>query len=194
MKLALISVHNKTGIVDFVKELNKLGFVIISTDGTLKILKENGIQNVKHISDVTDFPEILEGRIKTLHPKMLAGILAVRNNKKHMNDLKKFKIDTVDLVVCNLYPFEEVTKKGADIKTALENIDVGGVTMIRAAAKNFENVIVVVNPDRYSQILDEYKHKGDVTVETRRVLAVEAFKETSRYDSVIWAFLENIMI
>ena len=191
MKRALISVHNKTGIVDFVKELNKLGFIIISTGGTLTTLKENGLLNVKHVSEVTGFPEILEGRIKTLHPKILAGILALRNKKEHTSELKNFQINPIDLVVCNLYPFEKVTKQGADLKTALENIDIGGPNIIRAAAKNFENVVVVVNPNRYSQVLEEYKKNGDVTTETRKVLAVEAFKETSRYDGVIGKYLEK---
>jgi len=189
MKRALISVHDKTGIVDFAKELIKLGFSIISTGGTVTTLKESGIPNVKHVSEVTGFPEILEGRIKTLHPKILAGILAIRNNKDHTSDLKTFQIKQIDLVVCNLYPFEKVTKEGANLKNALENIDIGGPNMIRAAAKNFENVVVIVNPNRYMQVLDEYKNNGDVTVETRKALAVEAFKETSRYDLAIWKFL-----
>ncbi|MCW4021806.1 MAG: IMP cyclohydrolase [Candidatus Bathyarchaeota archaeon] len=192
MKRALISVHDKTGIVDFAKELNKLRFRIISTGGTLTTLEENGVSNIKHVSEVTGFPEILEGRIKTLHPKMLAGIFAIRNNKAHMKELENFQISPVDLVVCNLYPFEKVTKEGATLKTALENVDIGGPTMIRAAAKNFENVVVVVNPQRYTQVLEEYKNNGDVTAKTRKALAGEAFKETSRYDSVIWEFLEKI--
>jgi phosphoribosylaminoimidazolecarboxamide formyltransferase/IMP cyclohydrolase len=191
LKRALISVHDKTGIVDFGKGLNKLGFSIISTGGTLKILKEGGIPNLNHISEVTGFPEMLDGRVKTVHPKILAGILAIRDNKAHMKDLKNFQLETVDLVACNLYPFEEATKKDASIETALENIDIGGSTLIRAAAKNFENVVVVVNPSKYMQILEEYKHNGDVTAKTRKILAIEAFKETSRYDSIIWEFLEK---
>ena len=191
MKVALISVHDKTGIIDFAKELNKLGFVIVSTGGTLKILKQNGIQIVKQVSEVTGFPEILEGRIKTLHPKILAGILAVRGNNRHIKELEQFQIMRVDLVVCNLYPFEKMTKNGADLQTAIKNIDIGGPTIIRAAAKNFEDVVVVVNPNRYSQVLEEYKNNGDVTVDTRKNLAVEAFKLTSRYDNGIWAFLEK---
>lgn len=191
MKRALISVHDKTGIVDFAKELIKLGFSIISTGGTLTTLKENGVLNVKHVSEVTGFPEILEGRIKTLHPKMLAGVLAIRNRKEHMRELENFQIEPIDLVVCNLYPFEEVTKEGANLKTALENIDIGGPTMIRAAAKNYQNMVVIVNPNRYVQVLEEFKKNGDVTAETRKLLAVEAFKETSRYDLVIYQFLEN---
>lgn len=193
MKRALISVHDKTGIVDFAKKLYKLGFNIISTGGTFTTLQSAGIPNVKHVSEVTGFPEILEGRIKTLHPKLLAGVLAIKNNKTHMKDLEKFQIDPIDLVVCNLYPFIKITKKeGITLKTALENIDIGGPNMVRAAAKNFENVVVVVKPSRYIQVLEEYKKKGDVSFQTRKVLAVEAFKETSRYDSAIRKFLEKV--
>ncbi|MCJ7721078.1 IMP cyclohydrolase [Candidatus Bathyarchaeota archaeon] len=191
MKRALISVYDKTGIVSFVRELDKLGFEIISTGGTLKILKEEGIRLVKHVSEVTEFSEILEGRVKTEHPKLMGGILALRDNKEHIEDLEMFGIEPIDLVVCNLYPFEKVTEQGADMKTALENIDIGGPNMIRAAAKNFENVVVVVNPRRYGQVLREYKKNGDVSVETRKVLAVEAFKETARYDDAIYRFLEK---
>ncbi|MFZ7138453.1 MAG: hypothetical protein ACOWW1_08560 [archaeon] len=191
MKRVLIAVHDKTGIVELAKELNKLGFTIISTGGTLTTLKRNRISNVKHVSEVTGFPEILEGRIKTLHPKILAGILAIRNNKVHVSELEKFQIEAIDWVVCNLYPFEKVTKERATLKTALENIDIGGPNMIRAAAKNFENVVVVVKPSRYMQVLEEYKKNGCVSFETRKALAVEAFKETSRYDSVIGKFLEK---
>ena len=191
MKRALISVYDKTGIVSFVRELDKLGFEIISTGGTLKILKEEGIRLVKHVSEVTEFSEILEGRVKTEHPKLMGGILALRDNKEHIEDLEMFGIEPIDLVVCNLYPFEKVTEQGADMKTALENIDIGGPNMIRAAAKNFENVVVVVNPRRYGQVLREYKKNGDVSEETRKVLAVEAFKETARYDDAIYRFLEK---
>jgi phosphoribosylaminoimidazolecarboxamide formyltransferase/IMP cyclohydrolase len=191
MKRALISVYDKTGIVDFARELGKMGFTIISTGGTLKTLKDGGVGFVKHVSDVTGFPEILEGRVKTEHPKLMGGILALRDNTEHMKDLERHGIELVDMVVCNLYPFESVTEQGADLKTALENIDVGGPNMIRAAAKNFENVVVIVNPRRYSQVLSEYKKNGDVSAETRKVLAVEAFKETAQYDSAIYRFLEK---
>jgi len=191
MKRALISVYDKTGIVSFARELSKLGFEIISTGGTLETLKEGKIWFVKHVSEVTEFPEILEGRVKTGHPKLMGGILALRDRKGHVKDLERHGIEPIDMVVCNLYPFEKVTDQGADMKTALENIDIGGPNMIRAAAKNFENVVVIVNPRRYGQILSEYKKNGDVSVETRKVLAVEAFKETARYDSAIYRFLEK---
>ncbi|PVX23367.1 MAG: IMP cyclohydrolase [Candidatus Bathyarchaeum sp.] len=191
MKRALISVHEKTGIIEFAKELQKIGFTIVSTGGTLKALEDGGVQGVVHVSDVTGFPEILDGRVKTLHPKLMAGILALRNKKEHINELQKLEVLPVDLVVCNLYPFKKVTEQGADMKTALEYIDIGGPNMIRAAAKNFQNVVVVVNQKRYAQIVDEYKQNGDVSVETRKALAVEAFKTTAEYDKTIHRFLET---
>ena len=194
MKRALISVYDKTGIVSFAKELNKHGFTIISTEGTLKTLQEGGVNSIKPVSEVTAFPELLEGRIKTEHPKLIGGILAVRDKKEHMKDLEIFGIEVVDLVVCNLYPFEKVPEQGADLKNALEYIDIGGPNMIRAAAKNFESVVVVVNPRRYSQVLREFKENGDVIAETRKVLAVEAFKETARYDAAIYRFLEKALL
>jgi phosphoribosylaminoimidazolecarboxamide formyltransferase/IMP cyclohydrolase len=191
MKYALISVYDKTGIVDFARELQKLGFIIISTGGTLKKLQDGGISFIKHVSEFTDFPEILGGRIKTEHPKLMAGILAARNNQEHRKELEKFRIKPIDLVVCNLYPFTRVIKKGANLRIALENIDVGGPNMIRAAAKNFKNVVVIVNPQRYSQVLEEYKKKGEISTEIRRALAVEAFKKTAQYDTLIYRFLQH---
>lgn len=190
MKRALISVCDKKGIVSFARELNKLGFEIVSTGGTLQTLKDGGIQFVKHVSEVTGFPEILEGRVKTVHPKMMGGVLALRDKKEHVEDLERYEIEPIDIVVCNLYPFEKVANQVADLKTALENIDIGGHSIIRAAAKNFENVVTIVKPRRYSQILGEYKKNGEVSAETRKVLAVEAFKETAEYDSAICRFLE----
>jgi phosphoribosylaminoimidazolecarboxamide formyltransferase/IMP cyclohydrolase len=191
IKRALISVYDKTGIVDFARELNKLGIEIIATSGTLKTLKKGGIPSVKHISEVTKFPEILGGRVKTEHPKLIGGILALRDKKEHMNELERLEIKPVDMVVCNLYPFEKLINRGVDLKTALENIDIGGPNLIRAAAKNFENVVVIVNPKKYCQILQELKNKGDVSVKTRALLAIDAFKKTARYDSIIYEFLEK---
>ena len=191
LKRALISVYDKTGLVSFATELDKLGFTIISTEGTYKILKDGRVSAIKHIYEVTESPQMLEGRIKTLYPKLIGGILVLRYNKEHMLDLERFGIEPIDLVVCNLYPFEKVTEQGADLKTALEYIDIGGLNMIRAAAKNFENVVVVVTPRRYNQVLREYRENGDVTEETRKILAVEAFKETAQYDATIHRFLEK---
>ncbi len=194
MKRALISVYDKTGIVDFARELRKLGIEIIATGGTLKTLKDEGIQFVKHVSEVTEFPEILEGRVKTEHPKLIGGILALRDKKEQMKELESLGTKPIDMVVCNLYPFEKLTSQGVDLKTALENIDIGGPNMIRAAAKNFENVVVIVNPSRYGQILRELKQKGQVSTKNKAILAVEAFKETARYDSVIFRFLEKTLL
>jgi phosphoribosylaminoimidazolecarboxamide formyltransferase/IMP cyclohydrolase len=191
LKRALISVYDKTGIVEFAKELNKLGIEIISTGGTAILLKKYGI-SVKTVSDVTKFPEILDGRVKTLHPMISGGILAVRGKKEHMEELKEHDIKPIDIVICNLYPFEKVTSKdNVDLEEALENIDVGGPNMIRAAAKNFENVVVIVDPSRYYQVLQELKRNGDVSKETRSDLAIEAFKRTAKYDWIIYDFLEK---
>ena len=194
MKRALISVYDKTDIVSFARELGKLGFEIIATGGTLEALKEGGIRFVRHVSEVTDFPEILEGRVKTEHPKLIGGILALRDKEEHVRELARFGIEPIDMVVCNLYPFERLTNQGADLKTALENIDIGGINMTRAAAKNFEHVVVIVNPYRYGQILREYEKNGYVSAQTRRILAVEAFKETARYESAIYRFLEKTLL
>jgi phosphoribosylaminoimidazolecarboxamide formyltransferase/IMP cyclohydrolase len=194
MKRAIISVYDKTGIVSFARELCNRGYEIVSTGGTLETLKEGKIKPVKHVSEITDFPEILDGRVKTEHPKLIGGILAQRDKRDNLEDLEKYGIDPIDMVVCNLYPFERVTEEGADLKTALENIDIGGPNMIRAAAKNFENVAVIVKPHRYGQIISELKMNGEVSAETRKVLAIEAFKETARYDSAICRFLEKTLL
>ena len=191
IKRALISVSDKTGIIDFARELSKLGIEIIATSGTLKFLEKGGIKFVKPVSDVTNFPEILGGRVKTMHPKLIGGILALRDKKEHMNELKRLEIVPVDMVICNLYPFEKAIRRGRSLEAALEKIDIGGPNLIRAAAKNFENVVVVTNPNRYGQVLEELKKKGDVSIQTKFVLAKEAFKETARYDWIIYKVLEN---
>jgi len=192
IRRALVSVYDKRGIVEFCRNLNKLGIEIIATGGTARLLKENKIP-VKEVSDVTGFPEILEGRVKTLHPKILGGILALRQ-KKHLDELKKHDINPIDMVVSNLYPFKEViSKKGVQLKEALENIDIGGVNMIRAAAKNFENVVVIVNPDRYDEILSLLKTKKEIDIITRSRLAIEAFNETAKYDLIIHRYLTGLV-
>jgi phosphoribosylaminoimidazolecarboxamide formyltransferase/IMP cyclohydrolase len=191
IRRALISVYDKTGIVDFARELGKFEIEMIATNGTLKILKKGGIRFIKHVSDVTEFPEILGGRVKTGHPKLIGGILALRDEKEHLNELERLGIKTIDMVVCNLHPFDPPINRGVELNSALENIDIGGPNLIRAAAKNFENVVVIVKPDRYGHVLQELKKKGDISVETRAILAIEAFKETARYDSIIYRFLEK---
>lgn len=191
IRSALISVYDKTGIIDFGRELNRFEIEIIATNGTLKILKKGGVRFVKHVSDIVGFPEILGGRVKTEHPKLIGGILALRDKKEHLRELERLEIKTIDMVVCNLQPFEESINRKADLNSALENVDIGGPNLIRAAAKNFENVVVIVDPSRYGHVLQELDKKGDVSVETRAILAKEAFKETARYDAVICNFLEK---
>jgi phosphoribosylaminoimidazolecarboxamide formyltransferase / IMP cyclohydrolase len=182
MKTALISVSNKEGIVKFAKGLQELGIKILSTGGTAKLLKKNKI-SVTEISDYTQSKEMMDGRVKSLHPKIFCGILALRNNKKHMEELKENKIDLIDIVVVNLYPFEETVRKDASFKDAIENIDVGGPSLVRAAAKNFEDVLVVVDPEDYSPVLGQLK--GKVSKELKESLALKAFEHTARYDTII---------
>ena len=188
---ALISVSDKDGIVDFSKRLSKLGIEILSTGGTASILKKAGLK-IKDVSDVTGFPEMLDGRVKTLHPSIHAGILAKRKEKEHIDTLKKHGIETVDLLVCNLYPFEETIKKtNVSIEEVIENIDIGGPSLIRAAAKNFEDVIIVVDKKQYDYVLKTLEEKGDLTLKEREKLAIEAFTHTARYDSIISNYLRN---
>ena len=191
LRRALISVSDKRGIVEFAKELEKLGVEIISTGGTAKTLADGGI-NVIKVSDVTGFPEILDGRVKTLNPIIHGGILAVRENEEHMKQLKELNIKPIDMVVINLYPFKEtINKEGVTFEEAIENIDIGGPTMIRAAAKNFQDVIVVINPDKYEGIIKELSEKGDISRETRLELALEVFEYTSFYDGLITNYLKK---
>lgn len=191
IKRALISVSDKTGIVEFARELDKLGVEIVSTGGTYKTLSEAGIK-VVNISDVTGFPECLDGRVKTLHPNIHAGILAIRNNPQHMNRLEELKIQPIDIVVINLYPFKQtIQKEGVELEEAIENIDIGGPTMIRAAAKNYQDVSVVVDPQDYKTVLEELSVKGDVSKQTKFKLAWKVFKHTSSYDTLIATYLRE---
>jgi phosphoribosylaminoimidazolecarboxamide formyltransferase/IMP cyclohydrolase len=188
---ALISVSNKDGIEDFVKGLTKLGFEILSTGGTAKKLRAAGIK-VKDVSDYTDFPEMMEGRVKTLHPKIHGGILALRKKKEHQAQAKKLGIEMIDLVVVNLYPFEATIKKqGAKFEEIIENIDIGGPSMVRSAAKNFESVAVIVDPADYAEIIKELKEKKKISKETKEKLAVKAFQHTARYDAIISSYLNK---
>jgi phosphoribosylaminoimidazolecarboxamide formyltransferase/IMP cyclohydrolase len=192
VKRALISVSDKTGIVDFAKALKGTGVEILSTGGTAKLLRENNIE-VKEVSAYTGFPEMLDGRVKTLHPKIHAGLLALRDNAQHLETLKKHAIGLIDMVVVNLYPFERTTQKpNVGIEEIIENIDIGGPSMLRSAAKNFKDVAVVCNPTRYPQIIEELKkNKGALSKALRRDLAIEVFGATSYYDSVIHEFLKG---
>ncbi len=192
IKRALLSVSNKSGIVGLARELQEMGVEIISTGGTEKKLKEEGVQ-VTPISEVTGFPEMLGGRVKTLHPNIHGGLLADRGNPGHMQEMEEMGIKPIDLVVVNLYPFAEtVARPETTLEEAVEQIDIGGVTLIRAAAKNFANVAVVTNPKRYSSILLEMR-RGDglLSAETRHMLAAEAFRHTSGYDTAIYAYLSK---
>lgn len=188
IKRALISVYDKKGIVEFAKFLVSKGIEIISTSGTAKLLKENGL-DIIDISSITGFKEILNGRVKTLHPAIMGGILARR--KDQLDELSTLGIEPIDLVVVNLYPFEEVIKRGADLAEALENIDIGGVTLIRASAKNFTDVAIITDPSDYDTFISEFDEKGDISYETRKSLAVKAFALTSRYDSIISTYLDD---
>lgn len=191
MKRALLSVSDKSGIIEFAKELTNLGWEIISTGGTHKALENAGIK-VTGISDVTGFPECLDGRVKTLHPAIHAGVLAVRSNPEHMKQLEELKIDTIDMVVVNLYPFKQtVLKEGVSHEEVVENIDIGGPTMIRAAAKNYQDVAVVVDPADYGKILDELKETGDVSLKTKTYLCAKVFMHTSNYDTLIASYMKK---
>jgi len=190
---ALISVTDKTGIVEFAKELELLGIEIISTGGTARVLREGDVK-VIDISELTGFPEILEGRVKTLHPKVHGGILFKREKEDHIETIKKHNIKPIDLIVVNLYAFEKVVEKGTDLDTAIENIDIGGPTLIRAGAKNFKYVTVVIDPNDYSKILEEIKKYGNTTLQTRFELAKKVFKLTSSYDQIIYNYFSNIHI
>jgi phosphoribosylaminoimidazolecarboxamide formyltransferase/IMP cyclohydrolase len=187
---AIISVHNKTGVEDFAKGLHKLGYEIFSTGGTKKALAAAGVP-VKSISDITGFPEILDGRVKTLHPMVHGGILARRDLPAHLDELKKHKIEKIDLVAVNLYPFvQTVSKEGVTLEEALENIDIGGPTMIRASAKNFPGVIVIVDPADYPAILEKLQ-KGDLPQPERQRLAQKAFQHVAIYDTAISQYLRQ---
>ncbi|HEY8420708.1 MAG TPA: bifunctional phosphoribosylaminoimidazolecarboxamide formyltransferase/IMP cyclohydrolase [Thermoclostridium sp.] len=191
IKRALISVSDKNGIVDLAKELASLQVEIISTGGTAELLKNNGIK-VTGISDVTGFPECLDGRVKTLHPKVHGGLLAVRNNPQHMKQLQELGIEPIDMVIVNLYPFKQtILKESVTLQEAIENIDIGGPTMLRSAAKNFQDVVVMVDPDDYRPVLDEIHTTGDVSLKTRLRLCYKVFEHTSHYDTLIQQYLRD---
>jgi IMP cyclohydrolase (EC 3.5.4.10)/phosphoribosylaminoimidazolecarboxamide formyltransferase (EC 2.1.2.3) len=184
LKRALISVSDKTGILEFAKELKNLGYEIISSSGTAKYLKENGI-DVIEVSQITGFPEILDGRVKTLHPKIHGGILAIRDNQEHMKQLEENDIKPIDIVVINLYPFENTVKKGADLDEIIENIDIGGPALVRASAKNYKYVAIITDPKDYSDIINELKEYGEISIHTKKKLSLKAFRHTAFYDSII---------
>ena len=188
-KRALISVSDKTGVEEAAKRLEKLGYEIISTGGTEAALKKAGVKTV-NISDITGFPECLDGRVKTLHPAVHAGLLAMRANPSHMAQLEKLGINTIDVVIVNLYPFKQTVMKGCSFAEAVENIDIGGPTMLRSAAKNYQDVVVIVDPADYEKALNELE-KGNVTTETRKYLMYKVYQHTAVYDTLISGYLRN---
>ncbi len=189
---AIISVSDKTGIEEFAKKLHEMGVEILSTGGTAKRLKETGIP-VMEVSDYTGFPEMMDGRVKTLHPKIHGGILALRDNPEHMKALEEHGMKKIDMIVVNLYPFEQtISRPDVTFEEAIENIDIGGPTMIRAAAKNFKHVVVIVDPADYEGVIEEMKRSGgDVSYQRRLSLAQKVFAHTSHYDSLIAQFLKK---
>lgn len=189
---ALISLTDKSGIEGFAKELEALGIDILSTGGTAKKLRDHGVK-VTDVSEFTGFPEMLDGRVKTLHPKVHGGILAQRENKDHQEQMAKHGLQPIDIIAVNLYAFDKATADAdCTLGDAIENIDIGGPTMLRAAAKNFHDVTVIVDPADYPQVLAEIKETGNTTLETRFKLCVKVFELTSKYDTAIAAWLGKV--
>jgi phosphoribosylaminoimidazolecarboxamide formyltransferase / IMP cyclohydrolase len=195
IKRALVSVSDKTGLVDFAQRLARHSIEIVSTGGTAQMLRDAGLE-VRDVSDVTGFPEILGGRVKTLHPKVHGGLLAIRDNSDHQRQVEENQIQYIDMVVVNLYPFREtIAREGVSVEEAIENIDIGGPSMIRSAAKNFEDVVVVVDPADYQIIADEMDAgEGRVSRLTRLRLARHAFETTAQYDTAISEFLVGSVV
>ncbi|MDQ2658802.1 MAG: bifunctional phosphoribosylaminoimidazolecarboxamide formyltransferase/IMP cyclohydrolase, partial [Verrucomicrobiota bacterium] len=189
---ALISVSDKSGVAEFARALEKLGVDIISTGGTSELLRKEGVP-VRDISSFTDYPEVLEGRVKTLHPRVHGGLLYKRGNALHEQQAKEQGFQPIDLVVVNLYPFEAtIAKPGVTLVEAIEQIDIGGPSMIRSAAKNYESVTVVVDPADYEKVLETMRdHAGETTLRLRERLAIKAFIKTSDYDRTIGNFLNK---
>jgi len=189
---ALISLTDKSGIEDFARDLESLGVEILSTGGTAKKMREAGVK-VKDVSEFTGFPEMLDGRVKTLHPLVHGGILARRSDPEHQRQMKEHGVKPIDLIAVNLYAFDKATADPAcTVPTAIENIDIGGPTMLRAAAKNFEDVTVLVDPADYPTVISEIRATGNTTLKTRFRLAVKVFDLTSRYDTAITAWLRKV--
>ncbi|PLS09725.1 bifunctional phosphoribosylaminoimidazolecarboxamide formyltransferase/IMP cyclohydrolase [Neobacillus cucumis] len=191
-KRALISVSDKNGITDFARELVSLGFELISTGGTKKALQEQGIP-VLSVSDVTGFPEILEGRVKTLNPFIHGGLLSKHDNPDHLKQLEEHGIQPIQVVCVNLYPFQQtIAKPDVTVADAIENIDIGGPSMLRASAKNHQYLTVVVDPADYATVIEELKAEGSTTLETRRKLAAKVFRHTAAYDALIAEYMTNL--
>ena len=192
---ALISVSNKKGVVDLAKILQRLGVQILSTGGTARLLKESGVF-LTLVSEYTKSPEMLDGRVKTLHPKIHAGLLARRDNPEHMRQMAEQDCLPIDMVVVNLYPFEQtIANKESTFAQAVENIDIGGPTMLRAAAKNFQDVVVIVDPADYETIgQDLERNHGEISYATRFSLMKKAYAHTAHYDKVITEYLQRVRL
>jgi len=191
---ALISVTDKSGIVEFARSLDKAGIEILSTGGTAKTIRDTGIK-VTDISNYTGFPEMMDGRVKTLHPKVHGGLLARRDHQSDIKMMKTHGIKDIGLVVVNLYQFEKtVAKSGCTIEEAIENIDIGGPSMLRSAAKNFKYVTVIVDPSDYTRVLEEIAETGETTLKTRFDLAKKVFQITWYYDRAISNYLEGVTL
>jgi len=193
IRRALVSVSDKTGVVELGRVLKEFDVEILSTGGTFRALEEGGV-DVRPVEDYTGFAEMMNGRVKTLHPKIHAGLLALRDDPDHMRQMDERGYGLIDMVVVNLYPFQEtIAKPDVSEAEAIENIDIGGPTMIRSAAKNFSHVAIVVNPFRYDSIIDELRaNDGMLSMDTRRALAREAFDHTAKYDSAIHKYLAEL--
>jgi phosphoribosylaminoimidazolecarboxamide formyltransferase/IMP cyclohydrolase len=194
IRRALLSVSDKLGLVTFAQGLHQLGVELISTGGTYRVLKEAGLP-VREVAEVTGFPEILDGRVKTLHPHIHAAILARRDKPEHLQTLQRLGIAPLDMVVCNLYPFEAVVERpGSSHEEIIENIDIGGPTLVRAAAKNYAAVAVVTDPAQYAAVLDEMqKHDGALSFATREQLAAAAWERIAAYDEAITAYFGRLL-
>jgi phosphoribosylaminoimidazolecarboxamide formyltransferase / IMP cyclohydrolase len=192
-KKALISVSNKAGVAELGKALVECGFELLSTGGTLRVLQGQGVP-VQQVSDYTGYPEMLDGRVKTLHPKIHAGLLAVRENSDHQEQMQAHHVDYIDIVVANLYPFQEtIAKPEVTLAEAIENIDIGGPTMLRSAAKNYRYVTVIVDPDDYERVINELREQnGATTLQTRFALAKKVFQHTAKYDTAISEYLAGL--
>ena len=192
IKRVLISLSDKTGAVEFAKGLSEFGVQFLSTGGTAKILRDAGL-NVMDVSEYTGFPEMLDGRVKTLHPKVHGGLLGLRGNPEHAATMKKHEIEPIDMIVVNLYPFKEtIAKPDCTFEDAIENIDIGGPAMLRSAAKNHQSVTVITDPADYKTVLDDMKSlKGEVSQKTNLRLAYKVYKTTSEYDKMIADYLSD---
>ncbi|MFN5353314.1 MAG: bifunctional phosphoribosylaminoimidazolecarboxamide formyltransferase/IMP cyclohydrolase, partial [Burkholderiaceae bacterium] len=193
IKQALISVSDKTGVLEFARALAAMNVKLLSTGGTAKLLAEHGLA-VTEVADYTGFPEMLDGRVKTLHPKVHGGILARRDVAAHVDALAQHDIPTIDMVVVNLYPFQQtVAKEDCSLEDAIENIDIGGPSMLRSSAKNHQDVVVICDPSDYRRVLEEMKaNAGDVSVDTRFDLAIKVFAHTAQYDGAITNYLSSL--